>query len=31
LILDIAEPGYKMGERVIRPARVIVSRGEEAL
>lgn len=28
VILDIAEPGYKMGDRVLRPARVIVSSGQ---
>ncbi|HEX5324887.1 MAG TPA: nucleotide exchange factor GrpE [Capsulimonadaceae bacterium] len=27
VILDVAEAGYKMGERVLRPARVIVASG----
>ena len=28
VILDVAEPGYKMGDRVLRPARVIVASGQ---
>lgn len=30
VILDVAEPGYKMGDRVVRPARVIVSRSPDS-
>lgn len=28
VILDVVEPGYKLGDRVLRPARVIVASGQ---